>query len=106
LHAPAKKPIHALIASMDSGLSGSPSYRVRVNSFTYASANVARTSEMGGTNLGAMSLRRRIAWMSARPVRPLPSTKGWIVSNCACAMAACATAGSMSLLQNLKKRGR
>ena len=37
--------------------------------------------------------------MSARPTRPLPSTKGWIVSNWACAIAAWATAGSESSLQ-------
>ena len=38
--------------------------------------------------------------MRARPVRPLPSTNGWIVSNCAWAIAACATAGSESSLTN------
>ena len=33
--------------------------------------------------------------MRARPVLPLPSVKGWIVSNWACAIAACAR-GSIS----------
>ncbi len=41
--------------------------------------------------------------MSARPVRPLPSTNGWMVSNCAWAIAACATGGSASPLQNSQR---
>jgi hypothetical protein len=38
--------------------------------------------------------------MSARPARPLPSTNGWIVSNCACAIAAWTAGGRASSLQN------
>ena len=34
-------------------------------------------------------LRRSIRWIRARPVRPLPSAKGWIASNWACTTAAC-----------------
>lgn len=44
--------------------------------------------------------RRSTRWISPRPVRPLPSANGWMVSNCACASAAWATAGSESSLQN------
>ncbi len=39
---------------------------------------------------------RSIAWINARPVRPLPSGNGWIVSNCAWAIAACASTGRSS----------
>ena len=41
--------------------------------------------------------------MSARPVRPLPSMKGWIVSNWAWAIAACASGGSESSLQKAQR---
>jgi hypothetical protein len=40
--------------------------------------------------------RRKIVLIRARPMRPLPSVKVWIDSNCACAIAACNSAG-MSL---------
>ena len=46
------------------------------------------------------ALLRKMRWISARPVLPLPSTNGWIVSNCACATAACTTPGRSSVLQN------
>ena len=37
------------------------------------------------------------------PVRPLPSTNGWIVSNWACAIAAWTSGDSASSLQNTQR---
>ena len=51
---------------------------------------VVRTAQnwIGGTKRRARPRRRRMTWMSARPVRPLPSANGWMVSNWAWAIAA------------------
>jgi hypothetical protein len=56
---------------------------------------------VGGVGWAAGTEERRasrywpVAMTSARPVRPLPSANGWMVSNCACASAAC-TSGEWS----------
>ena len=49
------------------------------------------------------SPRRSTVWISARPVRPLPSMNGWMVSNCAWAIAA-RTTGLPSVA--VRKRAR
>ena len=41
--------------------------------------------------------------MSARPVRPFPSAKGWMVSNWAWAMAACTRGGRVSDSMNAER---
>ena len=50
---------------------------------------------IGGRKRGARPRRRNSTWIRHLPTRPLPSPKGWIVSNCAWAIAAWAT-GEMS----------
>ncbi len=44
--------------------------------------------EIGTVTFRVTPRRRSIEWIDARPVRPLPSGNGWIVSNCAWARAA------------------
>ena len=60
---------------------------------TYDVGRAAITIETGGTNRGATPVRRRTMWIRHRPTRPFPSMNGWIVSNCACAIAAGPSAG-------------
>jgi len=54
----------------------------------------------GGTYLGAMPRRPKTTWIKHRPTLPFPSTNGWIVSNCACAIAAWTTADRSSRFRN------
>jgi hypothetical protein len=61
---------------------------------------VASTSETRGRTRIANPRLRRTRSMRARPVRHLPSAKGWILSTCACAIAAWAIAGKGSVRQN------
>ena len=62
----------------------------------YASFRCANTMLIGGTNVDASPRRNRRIWMSALPVRPFPSSNGWIVSNWAWANAACTMGGRAS----------
>ena len=55
--------------------------------------SVSRPADTGTVTLRVSPWPRSIAWISARPVRPLPSANGWIVSNWAWAIAACASNG-------------
>lgn len=65
----------------------------------YVSRSEATAIEIGGTAPPTRLPERSTISASARPVRLLPSAKGWILSNCAWAIAAFATAGSGDELQ-------
>lgn len=49
---------------------------------------------MGMTTFVVVLRLRRMVLISARPIRPFPSVKGWMDSNCAWALAACGDAAS------------
>ena len=50
--------------------------------------------------------RQIISPIKVRPTRPLPSANGWIVSNCACAIAACSSGEMSRRLQNSHRSSR
>ena len=60
-------------------------------------SQIERVNLIGGTYAGARPRRRSTTWTSARPVRPLPSANGWMVSNCAWTRAA-GISGGRSIL--------
>ena len=65
-----------------------------------ASGNARMSSSAAEPRRTVPSRSRQESWSARSCSSKRPSTNGWIVSNCGWAMAACATAGRESSLQN------
>ena len=75
--------------------SESPCWYARI-AVMYASTSCSRPAETGSVLHLRTSSWLRMRWRRTRPVRPLPSMNGWMVSNCAWTIAAFAIAFTSS----------
>jgi hypothetical protein len=77
-----------MAASAPRSMTGSVSpSRYEVGAAKYASVSWSNPAETGMVEPRVSPDSRSIMCSSARPVRPLPSVNGWMVSNWACASA-------------------